>query len=423
MICALTGKRMSRSQLIPLDLVSRQIADRIRADHPELGSDVLVSRAEIDRYRAAYVEELLLTERGELSALDRQVAQSLAKGELISENLDIGEPSRRSFGERASDLLAAFGGSWSFLIVFGVCMSAWIAVNLRATNSFDPYPFILLNLVLSCIAAIQAPIIMMSQRRQETRDRERALNDYRVNLKAELEIRHLHDKIDHLISKQWQRLAEIQALQIEIMQGRERRDPEPPRARLHGNVLAGCQQPAADAGAAPAFRDHQVRHIGIGVVFLVDRLLMHMSFHHRITDERSRTLCDDDPATIFSTISEQRLDIVGTDRQRREHAVIDGPFVGLQLARQINNRMAIIGAIIPDLDGGGRGCHGGHLMGGNRCAIPEARTRRTGQQWPLARASSGCSRNRWTWGKKKGARPEGPPMPRAAAPISRSGRP
>ena len=222
MICALTGKRMSRSQLIPLDLVSRQIADRIRADHPELGSDVLVSRAEIDRYRAAYVEELLLTERGELSALDRQVAQSLAKGELISENLDIGEPSRRSFGERASDLLAAYGGSWSFLIVFGVCMSAWIAVNLRATNSFDPYPFILLNLVLSCIAAIQAPIIMMSQRRQETRDRERALNDYRVNLKAELEIRHLHDKIDHLISKQWQRLAEIQALQIEIMQGRER---------------------------------------------------------------------------------------------------------------------------------------------------------------------------------------------------------
>jgi uncharacterized membrane protein len=222
MNCALTGKRMSRSQLVPLDLVNRQIADRIRTDHPELGSDALISRAEIDRYRATYVEELLLTERGELSALDRQVAQSLAKGELISENLDIGEPSRRSFGERASDLLAAFGGSWSFLIVFGVCMSAWIAVNLRATNSFDPYPFILLNLVLSCIAAIQAPIIMMSQRRQETRDRERALNDYRVNLKAELEIRHLHDKIDHLISKQWQRLAEIQALQIEIMQGRGR---------------------------------------------------------------------------------------------------------------------------------------------------------------------------------------------------------
>jgi uncharacterized membrane protein len=222
MICSLTGKRMSRSQLVPLDLVNRQIADRIRADHPELATDALISRAEIDRYRAAYVEELLLTERGELSELDHQVAQSLARGELISEDLETDEPSRRTFGERASDVLAAFGGSWSFLIVFGVCMSAWIAINLRGANAFDPYPFILLNLVLSCVAAIQAPIIMMSQRRQETRDRERALNDYRVNLKAELEIRHLHDKIDHLISKQWQRLAEIQALQIEIMQGRGR---------------------------------------------------------------------------------------------------------------------------------------------------------------------------------------------------------
>ena len=216
--CALTGKRMSRSQLVPLDVVNRQIADRIRADHPELGSDALISRAEIDRYRGAYVEELLRTERGELSELDHQVAESLAKGALISEDLETGQQYLRTFGERASDTLASFGGSWSFLIVFAVCMTAWIAVNQRVTNAFDPYPFILLNLVLSCIAAIQAPIIMISQRRQETRDRERALNDYRINLKAELEIRHLHDKMDHLISKQWQRLAEIQALQIEMMQ-------------------------------------------------------------------------------------------------------------------------------------------------------------------------------------------------------------
>jgi uncharacterized membrane protein len=221
-ICALTGKRMSRSQLVPLDLINRQITERIRADHPELSSDALIARGEIDRYRAAYVEELLRTERGELSDLDRQVAQSLARGELISENLETGPDTRRSLGERASDFLAAFGGSWSFLIVFAVCMAGWIALNSRSAAAFDPYPFILLNLVLSCIAAVQAPIIMMSQRRQETRDRERSLNDYRINLKAELEIRHLHDKIDHLLSKQWQRLAEIQALQIEIMQSRAR---------------------------------------------------------------------------------------------------------------------------------------------------------------------------------------------------------
>jgi uncharacterized membrane protein len=218
MICALTGKRMSRAQLVPLDLVNRQIADRIRSDHPDLDSDALVSRAEIDRYRAAYVEELLLTERGELSELDRQVAQSLARGELISEDLETGEPSRRTFGERASDLLASFGGSWSFLIVFGVGMSVWIAINLHAAKAFDPYPFILLNLVLSCIAAIQAPIIMMSQKRQEAKDRLRSENDYRVNLKAEFEIRHLHEKLDHLINRQWERLAEIQQIQLEIME-------------------------------------------------------------------------------------------------------------------------------------------------------------------------------------------------------------
>ena len=98
----------------------------------------------------------------------------------------------------------------------------WIAINvaLAQRGAFDPFPFILLNLVLSCLAAIQAPIIMMSQQRQEAKDRLRSLNDYRVNLKAELEIRHLHEKLDHLISRQWQRLAEIQELQIELLQER-----------------------------------------------------------------------------------------------------------------------------------------------------------------------------------------------------------
>ncbi|WP_457090137.1 DUF1003 domain-containing protein [Microvirga sp. P5_D2] len=95
-----------------------------------------------------------------------------------------------------------------------------MANSVRQQSAFDPYPYILLNLILSCIAANQAPIIMMSQRRQETKDRLRALNDYRVNLKAELEIRHLHEKLDHLITRQWERLAEIQELQIELLQER-----------------------------------------------------------------------------------------------------------------------------------------------------------------------------------------------------------
>ena len=115
-----------------------------------------------------------------------------------------------------SDGLAQFGGSWAFLIVFSGFLAVWMLFNsYRGGAAFDPYPYILLNLILSTIAAVQAPIIMMSQRRQEEKDRMRSLNDYKVNLKAELEIRHLHEKIDHLINKQWQRLAEIQELQLE----------------------------------------------------------------------------------------------------------------------------------------------------------------------------------------------------------------
>src|SRR5205085_10585135 len=116
--------------------------------------------------------------------------------------------------------LASFGGSWTFIILFGVTLAVWVAFNLvvPAFVRFDSFPFILLNLLLSCLAAIQAPVIMMSQKRQEAKDRLRSRNDYRVNLKAEFEIRHLHEKLDHLINRQWERLAEIQQIQLEIME-------------------------------------------------------------------------------------------------------------------------------------------------------------------------------------------------------------
>ena len=119
-----------------------------------------------------------------------------------------------------SDRLASFGGSWTFIGLFFAILVLWMAFNIVvvAQAQFDPYPFILLNLVLSCLAAIQAPIIMMSQKRQEAKDRLRSENDYRVNLKAELEIRHLHEKIDHILTRQWERLAEMQQIQLEIMQ-------------------------------------------------------------------------------------------------------------------------------------------------------------------------------------------------------------
>jgi uncharacterized membrane protein len=216
--CAISGLDQPTSTLVPLELLRQPIAERIRKEHPGLAPDALISRPEVNRYRAAYVEELLRTERGELSNLEQQVARSLAEGDLISENIEKDYGAQRSLAERASDDLANFGGSWWFLIFFALVLGFWILVNVASAKGFDPYPFILLNLILSCIAAIQAPIIMMSQRRQEAKDRMRSLNDYRVNLKAELEIRHLHEKIDHLLFNQWQRLSEIQELQIEIMQ-------------------------------------------------------------------------------------------------------------------------------------------------------------------------------------------------------------
>jgi len=219
-VCAISGLPARKRDLIPLDAVRPSLADHIRKDHPTLQGDSLISTATLARYRMKYVEELLEHEHGEFTELERQVAASIANHDTIAENVEEEYAEDRTFGEKLSDHLASFGGSWAFLITFGVLLVIWMAINLvmGETRAFDAYPFILLNLILSCIAAIQAPIIMMSQKRQEAKDRLRALNDYRVNLKAELEIRHLHEKLDHLISKQWQRLAEIQRMQLEIMQ-------------------------------------------------------------------------------------------------------------------------------------------------------------------------------------------------------------
>ena len=220
--CELSGELLPKRKLVVVDHLRPTIADRIRQDYPLLGPDALISRAEADRYRSLYVEEVLRTERGELTELDRQVARSLEQNEIVSQNVEKDYGEERTLGERLSDGLASFGGSWTFLIAFFAVLLIWIAINVAwaQRGAFDPFPFILLNLVLSCLAAIQAPIIMMSQQRQESKDRLRSLNDYRVNLKAELEIRHLHEKLDHLISRQWQRLAEIQELQIELLQER-----------------------------------------------------------------------------------------------------------------------------------------------------------------------------------------------------------
>ncbi len=216
--CAICGEEAH--QPVEFGMVRPAIAEAIIAEHPDLTADAAICRKHLVAYRTRYIEDMLARERGEVSDLERQVVESVAREETISRNVEAAYGDKRTLGERAADVVAEFGGSWNFIGIFAIVMAVWMGFNIWAATRavFDPYPFILLNLVLSCLAAIQAPIIMMSQKRQETKDRLRSENDYRVNLKAELEIRNLHDKMDHLIHQQWERLAEIQQIQLEMMQ-------------------------------------------------------------------------------------------------------------------------------------------------------------------------------------------------------------
>jgi len=202
------------------ELVRPSLLDLIKKKIPDLNPKAFICFEDLGEFRKEYVKEVLEDEIGELSALDQDVIESLEQHEILSSNISKQFEKKLTFGERLSDQIAEFGGSWKFLITFGTVLLLWIIVNgvVFATRAFDPYPFILLNLILSCLAAVQAPIIMMSQNRAEARDRLRAENDYKVNLKAELEIRHLHEKLDHLLRRQYNRLFEIQQIQIELLQ-------------------------------------------------------------------------------------------------------------------------------------------------------------------------------------------------------------
>lgn len=219
LVDAISGTQLKRKEAMRVDDLRPTLADYIRNQHPSITSDDYVSRRTIDDLRGRYIAELLKDERGELSSLETEVVESLKSHDTLAENVEDEYEEARGLGDVVADGVASFGGSWTFIIGFFVFLAIWMAINvaLGDKEAFDAYPFILLNLVLSTLAAFQAPIIMMSQRRQESKDRLRALNEYKVNLKAELEIRHLHEKIDHLLNRQWERLTEIQQVQIEMM--------------------------------------------------------------------------------------------------------------------------------------------------------------------------------------------------------------
>jgi uncharacterized membrane protein len=194
------------------------IFDLIKKDHPDFDASGCISESELSLYREKYISSFLQSEVGELDSLHKNVIDSLNSDKSFVSKVEE-ETDNRTFGQRIADKVAAFGGSWTFIIWFFVVILLWIGANvfLLMNKGFDPYPFILLNLILSCLASLQAPIIMMSQNRQEEKDRERAKKDYMINLKSELEIRMLDEKLDHLIMHQQQELIEIQKVQIEMM--------------------------------------------------------------------------------------------------------------------------------------------------------------------------------------------------------------
>lgn len=168
-----------------------------------------------------YLHKLMQTENTQIAKLHKIVQESLEEESLLTRKLlEDDDGKKLTYGERLADKVAQFGGSWTFIMSFGGVLILWITSNsiLLGGKAFDPYPYILLNLVLSCIAALQAPVIMMSQNRKETKDRERAEDDYLINLKSEIEIRHLHRKIDLSIVDQYQHLCDIQQKQLELLE-------------------------------------------------------------------------------------------------------------------------------------------------------------------------------------------------------------
>jgi uncharacterized membrane protein len=218
-LCKVCGKSKNINDVTPAAVIRPEIVKIIKQNIPDWQEDGFICNEDLKVFREKYIHSLLEEEKGELSDIEQQVIDSLREHDLITKNVDTTFDEKLTIGQKLSDKMAVYGGSWRFIISFTVVLIIWISVNsyILLTKPFDPFPFILLNLVLSCIAAIQAPIIMMSQNRQEAKDRLRAQHDYQINLKAELEIRTLHQKIDHLLSHQWERLIQIQQIQLEIM--------------------------------------------------------------------------------------------------------------------------------------------------------------------------------------------------------------
>lgn len=218
--CEVCKKSFSQENLYPLELVRSSVFHLIEQDHPEADRSGHICFPDLQFYQIERSRDLVEMEVGELSQVEEEVVHSIDTHEILTGNINEEYEDSLTLGQRVADAVSSFGGSWPFIFMFFSFLLGWMIFNslILLKDSYDPYPYILLNLVLSCLAAIQAPIIMMSQNRRAMKDRIEAENDYKINLKAELQIRHLNSKIDQLNKHHWQRMIELQETQLEIMQ-------------------------------------------------------------------------------------------------------------------------------------------------------------------------------------------------------------
>ena len=215
----ISNKSFSLAERISGEIIQPNILELIQSEHPAFTLNSFLSISELNAFREKYLRALLERERIAISGLESAVLASVSNETTLADKIEFEDSSEYSLGQRLADRVASFGGSWTFISYFGLFILLWVILNVFVfiARPFDPYPFIFLNLILSCIAALQAPVIMMSQNRQEEKDRSRAKKDYMINLKAELEIRMLHEKIDHLILHQQRDLLEIQNIQVDML--------------------------------------------------------------------------------------------------------------------------------------------------------------------------------------------------------------
>lgn len=217
---AISKKQIKTGEEIVVSDIREGIFNLIKVDFPDIQRQHYISLMELNQYRRLYLTSLITQEKGELATIDIDVMTAIQNNAILSENIQDEIETELTIGQKLADHVAAFGGSWTFIITFFMFILIWMLINIwfLATKPFDPFPFILLNLILSCLAAIQAPIIMMSQNRQEQKDRIRGEHDYKINLKAELEIQLLSEKIDHLLVHQNKKLLEIQEIQTDYLE-------------------------------------------------------------------------------------------------------------------------------------------------------------------------------------------------------------